>query len=209
MYPSSTSSRTSTLYVSPSSTRARSPASFFSPTFTNAMVALNCPIDDSTVEAFREMARAYDVNMNDDRVEELARKYVGRLREGLSAFTDDPRGIRPASPQQPTAAPDYAHCSILRRKRPPPGVLFFDFIDKRSGRPTDLPAGLTLWQRDVVNDMKLMALHKVLAAIRPSQAPVIDRFALQEDVTVVVRQHSRDVAQFRSPVIPRPSNGST
>ncbi|KAJ6602938.1 hypothetical protein B0H10DRAFT_2080017 [Mycena sp. CBHHK59/15] len=81
----------------------------------------------------------------------------------------------------------------------PPGMLFFDFVDARTGHPVNLPAGYSVHQRMPEEDIQLVPMHEVFGS------PPMDskaRFALREDTGVVFRMPNGQEHHFQSPIIP-------
>ncbi|KAJ7439374.1 hypothetical protein FB451DRAFT_150087 [Mycena latifolia] len=86
----------------------------------------------------------------------------------------------------------------------PPGMLFFDFVDTRTGHPVNLPAGYSLHQRMPQGDIKLIPMHEVFGF---SPAGAKGRFALREGTGVVLRMPNQPEHHFQSPIIPLARRG--
>ncbi|KAJ7474156.1 hypothetical protein FB451DRAFT_1466705 [Mycena latifolia] len=173
------------------------------------MADLNYTIDDDTVEQFRQLA-ALGSNKDPAHVDQVARDFMKNAGRNLPRSGRIPiLGMNPEESGQPAdkiiKVPNTRLSVRFFVGDSPRGLLFFDFVEQGSGLPINLPAGLTLWQRAAVQDARLMSLHQALGGQTPTG--VTERFALAEGVTVVLRRGDQDVYQFRSPVIPRSTDG--
>ncbi|KAJ7719874.1 hypothetical protein DFH07DRAFT_1009091 [Mycena maculata] len=84
----------------------------------------------------------------------------------------------------------------------PSGMLFFDFVDTRTGRPVNLPAGYSVYQRmSEGGDIRLVPMHEVFGYPRMDLKA---RFVLRENSGVSFRMPSGKEYHLISPIIPRP-----
>ncbi|KAJ7092470.1 hypothetical protein B0H15DRAFT_834048 [Mycena belliarum] len=83
----------------------------------------------------------------------------------------------------------------------PPGMLFFDFVDARTGLPMNLPTGYSVHQRMPEQDIQLIPLHEVFGSF-PMDAKAQARFALREGTEVVLCMPKQQEHHFQSPIIP-------
>ncbi|KAJ7094368.1 hypothetical protein C8R44DRAFT_951746 [Mycena epipterygia] len=81
----------------------------------------------------------------------------------------------------------------------PPGMLFFDFVDARTGHPVNLPAGYKVLQRMPEKDMKLVPMHEMLFG---PDGNFKARFALKEGTCVLLQTPNQQEHHFQSPITP-------
>ncbi|KAJ7288363.1 hypothetical protein C8J57DRAFT_1494670 [Mycena rebaudengoi] len=207
MHPSATAPRFSSPYNRSSSFDRLRPENPFSDRFNAAMRELHCPA--STTDELRAMVKPFA--RDEAHLQELTDKLVSAAEANLPE--SGRFAIFGATPEESGGKPfkisNLPGASFRVRffcGASPSGVLFFDFVDERTGQPVDLPRGYSVWQRFPQGNIQLVSLHAALGGATP--AGHNERFALQEGTWVMLQKPDGQEYDFQSPIIPRPRNGS-